>query len=132
MPQGVAQEKAKRQKKKKKKRKKERMEKRGSLPASVGETHVNSIQDWLVLGFPARCVLWERVGTRSSPSLTLAARQMCLFLPSPLGRQTSGSVVKQAACEARLPGVQILALVDPSSEANYVCAFLSASVEWGE
>lgn len=70
-----------------------------SQPASVGETHMNSIQGWRGLCLTSQhMVLWEWVGTRSSPSLTLAARQMCLFLPFPLGRQASGRVVRQAGC----------------------------------
>lgn len=72
---------------------------------------MNSIQGWRGSRLASQhTVLWEGVGTRSSPSLTLAARQMCLFLPFPLGRQASGRMVKQAACRARLPGVQIVAL----------------------
>ena len=83
-----------------------------SQPASVGETHVNLIQGWRGLRSTSQhMVLWEWVGTRSSPSLTLAAWQMCLFLPFPLGRQASGRVVRQAGCGGRLPGVQILALI---------------------
>lgn len=61
----------------------------------------------LALGFLACCVLWEWVGTRSSPSLTLAAPQMCLFLPFPFGRPASGRMVQQAASGARLPGVHL-------------------------
>lgn len=82
----------------------------------------NSRLATLGLGFLACCVLWEWVGTLSSASLTLAASQMCLFLPLPRGRPASGRVVKQATSGARLPGVHVPPYCsDLWSQANSLC-----------